>query len=324
MKTKKAFTLVELLVVISIIAILLAVLIPAMNRAKETAKRIICSNQQKQVALGVNAYCSDYDGMMPWYGGFDPLYPAPWNASSTTDHSAQDTERHPWCALRDNTDKPDYLEGRVAGGKPVPMRVGCLYRRKILKTGKIFYCPSNKEKGYLYDSYVDPAGTNTSYEWLTTPQKINKDSTNEWVRFGLTYYPISITSTMDGMGTPIVTARKFDQLDSQKPFLADRIWNTTEGVGTPQANLTGMDKLSHNNGKLLAFNAAFKGGQVVYFKAKRTLGVEPVTGKYPGVFNDDLWIGFATGRWNQTQGGDDVSGDSYRFFYYSIFSQVAP
>ena len=75
------------------------------------------------------------------------------------------------------------MEERVAGGKPVPMRVGCLYRRNIIKTGKVFYCPSNKEKGYLYDSYVDPAGTNTSYEWLTLPQKINSDTSNEWVRF---------------------------------------------------------------------------------------------------------------------------------------------
>ena len=217
MKTKKAFTLVELLVVISIIAILLAVLIPAMNRAKETAKRVICSNQQKQVALGVNAYCNDYDGMMPWYGGFDPLYPAPWNAidvTTTPAQNTQDTERHPWCALRDNQDKPDYLENRAYPGKPVPMRVGCLYRRNIIKTGKVFYCPSNKEKGYLYDSYVDPAGTNTSYEWLTTPQKINNDSPNQWVRFGLTYYPISTTSAKDHSSVPIVTARKFDQLDS--------------------------------------------------------------------------------------------------------------
>ncbi|MGD0784958.1 MAG: type II secretion system protein [Sedimentisphaerales bacterium] len=323
MKTKKAFTLVELLVVISIIAILLAVLIPAMNRAKETAKRIICSNQQKQVALGVNAYCSDYDGMMPWYGGFDPLYPAPWNASSTVDTSAQDTERHPYVALRDNTDKPDYLEGRQAGGKPVPMRVGCLYRRNIIKTGKVFYCPSNKDPQFIYDSYVTPAGTNTSYEWLTTPQKINKDITNEWVRFGLTYYPISTTSDKDAFNVPIVTARKFDQLDSQKPFVADRIWNTTEGTGAT-LNLTGMDKLSHNNGKLLAFNAAFKAGQVVYYKAKRTSGQDQVTLDYPGVFNEDLWSGFALGIWDQSLGGESVSGDSYRFFYYTMFKQVAP
>jgi prepilin-type N-terminal cleavage/methylation domain-containing protein len=312
-KKKLAFTLVELLVVISIIAILLAVLIPAMSRAKETAKRIICSNQQKQVALGVNAYSSDYDGFLPWYGGVDPLYPAPW-----TDSDSQDGERHPYVVLRDNSDKSDYLEGRSPGGKPVPMRVGCIFRRNIIKTGKVFYCPSNKEKSYVYESYVDPAPPNTSYDWLTTPQKINVGSTNEWIRIGLTYYPISTTSKKDVWQVPLVTARKYDQMDSQKPFLADRIWNTTAGN---EPYITGYDLLSHNNGKLYAFNCAFKGGQVIYFKGKRTMDTtNDMTG---GVFNDDLWSGFAKGRWDDSQGQIN-SGDSYRFFYYSVFSQIQP
>jgi prepilin-type N-terminal cleavage/methylation domain-containing protein len=318
-KNKKAFTLVELLVVISIIAILLAVLIPAMNRAKETAKRIICSNQQKQVAVGINAYCSDYDGFMPWSGGVDPLYPAPWS-----EDKADDNERHPYVVLRDNADKTDWLDGRKPGGKPVAMRVGCIFRRNIIKTGKVFYCPSNKEKLYIYDSYVDPVlEKNPSYDWLTTPQKINLPKPeNEWVRMGLTYYPISTTAKRDIWNVPIVTARKFDQLDSQKPFLADRIWNSTSGAG-PTLNLTGLDTLSHNNGKLLAFNATFKGGQVIYYKGKRTSGQDPVTMEYPGVFNEDMWAGFALGRWDDSQ-GTPISGDSYRYFYYKIFSQIQP
>jgi prepilin-type N-terminal cleavage/methylation domain-containing protein len=321
-KKKLAFTLVELLVVISIIAILLAVLIPAMNRAKETAKRIICSNQQKQVALGINSYCSDYDGLMPWYGGVDPLYPQPWN-----EDPGQDSERHPYVVLRDNIDKTDYLENRQSGGKPVPMRVGCLYRRQIVKTGKIFYCPSNKDKSYVYESYIDPAPPNTSYDWLTTPQKINVGTTNEWVRMGLTYYPISVTSLKDVYQVPILTARKFDQVDSQKPFLADRIWNSSQNK-TPESGtgyyVSGMYDLSHNNGKLFAFNCAFKAGQVIYYKAKRTDGQDPITHDYIGVFNGDLWNGFAMDRWVNSQNKGDLSGDSYRFFYYSMFKQISP
>ena len=95
------------------------------------------------------------------------------------------------------------------------------------------------------------------------------------------------------------------------------MWNTTEGTG-PTLYLTGLDKLSHSNGKLLAFNAAFKAGQVVYYKAKRTSGAET------GAFNEDLWKGFAQGLWDQAQGGNAIDGDSYRCFYYSIFSQVRP
>ncbi|MBI9016539.1 MAG: type II secretion system protein [Phycisphaerae bacterium] len=65
MKKQKGFTLIELLVVISIIALLVSILMPALSKAREKAKLVVCSSNQHQLVLGVIAYHSDNDGNFP-------------------------------------------------------------------------------------------------------------------------------------------------------------------------------------------------------------------------------------------------------------------
>lgn len=62
---RKAFTLVELLVVIGIIALLISILLPALNRAREAANRVSCGSNLRQWGLFINMYASDNKGALP-------------------------------------------------------------------------------------------------------------------------------------------------------------------------------------------------------------------------------------------------------------------
>ena len=79
-KFPRGFTLIELLVVIAIISLLVSILLPSLNRAKELARQVICITNLKQIGTTWGIYWSEHDGAIPCsygekhyfaWGGFD-------------------------------------------------------------------------------------------------------------------------------------------------------------------------------------------------------------------------------------------------------------
>jgi prepilin-type N-terminal cleavage/methylation domain-containing protein len=227
MKTGRAgFTLIELLVVIAVIAILLAILMPALGRAKESAKRVVCSGQVKQVGVAMLAYVGDYDSRMPTY-------------NSDTAKSQPYLLNHSYALYRGD---PGYMDN---AGKLLPMKVALLYEGKYITEPKVFYCPSNIAPLYKYESYCNPK------PWGSLPQNFNATDSgghNQWVRMGYTYLPTDPRSEKDSYGTPLESAKTANNLDSHIPYMTDLVRHLSE--------------ISHTRQNNRAVNALYKDGHV--------------------------------------------------------------
>jgi prepilin-type N-terminal cleavage/methylation domain-containing protein len=161
MRRRNAFTLVELLVVIGIIAVLISVLLPALSRARTQATRTQCLSTQRQLATYLQMYATDNKGAIPpqllgvdsyqtnfaFYAGWDD-YPGEY------------------------TTRRNAAEGYVG--------LGYLVRaNKYVKDGRAFYCPEMPFGEFRYEAM------RTMWERILRGEKLTADS--DRLHFGYQY-----------------------------------------------------------------------------------------------------------------------------------------
>ena len=78
MRKRSGFTLIEVLLVIAVIALLMAVLLPSLQRARRQAKSVVCQSNLKQWTTIFSAYISNNESMLPKQKFYDVATPEPW------------------------------------------------------------------------------------------------------------------------------------------------------------------------------------------------------------------------------------------------------
>src|SRR5438874_7628978 len=121
------FTLVELLVVIGIIAVLIAVLLPALRKARDAANRTACMSNMRQIMTGAIMYSNESKGYLPF---------ANWRSKEvppTATYPYQPGWLYTWAAFAGQQQAITANEDGV--------KTGLLY--KYLKSTKVYHCPSD-------------------------------------------------------------------------------------------------------------------------------------------------------------------------------------
>lgn len=150
--TNKGFTLIELLVVIAIIAILIGLLLPAVQKVREAAAKMQCQNNLKQLALGVHNYISTYQAF--------PMSTAPW---------VNNNNGFGWIFRT-----LPYLEQESVYKQIIPYESGSMFaggglldpgcRTAIASPVKTLYCPS--------DGSALPGSAVETKMWQMNPNKV--------------------------------------------------------------------------------------------------------------------------------------------------------
>ena len=223
MARRKGFTLIELLVVIAIIGVLIALLLPAVQSAREAARRSQCTNNLKQIGLAMHNYLSANADMLP-----PSLVDDHWDGRPYQNFSEQ-TRLLPYLEQTTTFNSINFVTGSRWQGNSGPNdydaaagAAGCVQATAIVTMVKTFLCPSDTAPGgsgrMLVGGYPKLVGT------LSYPNNwgLNRGY-NNWRPNGPSY----MCRPWDGALQDTVTLAKFTDGTSNTAIFSEWIKGPT-------------------------------------------------------------------------------------------------